>query len=42
VEKIEKGKWDARPKHVFDYEDIVAAHEMLDSHDAGRKIVVRH
>lgn len=42
VRKIEDGKWDAKPAHVFGFKDIVAAHHMLDSHDAGGKIVVKH
>lgn len=42
VSKIEQGKWDARPSHVFDYGDIHAAHRMLDSNEAGGKIVVTH
>ncbi|KAM6484814.1 GroES-like protein [Trichoderma sp. SZMC 28011] len=42
VSKIEKGAWDAKPAFVFEYKDIQKAHEMLDSHDAGGKIVVKH
>jgi NADPH2:quinone reductase len=42
VRKIENGAWDAKPAYVFDYKDIQKAHEMLDSHNAGGKIVVRH
>ncbi len=41
VDKIERKLWDAKPAHVFERDDIVKAHEMLDSHDAGGKIVVR-
>jgi NADPH2:quinone reductase len=41
IKKIENGAWDAKPAHVFDYEDIHKAHEMLDSHDAGGKIVIK-
>ena len=40
--KIEQGNWDAKPSHVFEYKDIQKAHEILDSHNAGGKIVVRH
>ncbi|KAI0100719.1 alcohol dehydrogenase zinc-binding domain protein [Hypoxylon sp. NC0597] len=40
--KIEKGAWDAKPAKVFVYKDIHNAHRMLDSHDAGGKIVVKH
>jgi NADPH:quinone reductase len=42
IRKIEGGQWDAAPSHVFEYEDIQAAHKVLDSHDAGGKIVVVH
>jgi NADPH2:quinone reductase len=42
VSKIESGKWDAKPTYVFAYDEIHKAHEMLDSHDAGGKIVVKH
>lgn len=42
IEKIEKGAWDAKPTHVFGRENIRDAHRMLDSHDAGGKIVVKH
>ncbi|TAQ91188.1 hypothetical protein B7494_g569 [Chlorociboria aeruginascens] len=40
VRKIEDGKWNATPTYVFDYRDIQSAHRLLDSHDAGGKIVV--
>jgi NADPH:quinone reductase-like Zn-dependent oxidoreductase len=40
--KIERGAWDAKPTHVFEYKDIQSAHRMLDSHEAGGKIVVKH
>lgn len=42
VGKIERGSWDAKPTRVFDYADVVKAHEVLDGHDAGGKIVVKH
>ncbi|RDW58469.1 hypothetical protein BP5796_12399 [Coleophoma crateriformis] len=42
VRKIERGEWDAKPTHVFEYKDIHNAHRMLDSHKAGGKIVVKH
>ena len=42
VRKIEGGEWDAKPTHIFQYGDIQTAHEMLDSHEAGGKIVVKH
>ncbi|OAL36241.1 hypothetical protein AYO20_04399 [Fonsecaea nubica] len=42
ADKIERGEWDARPTHVFEYRDIQKAHALLDSHDAGGKIVIKH
>ncbi|KAH0496030.1 hypothetical protein TgHK011_009548 [Trichoderma gracile] len=42
VGKIEKGAWDAKPAFVFEYKDIQKAHQLLDSHNAGGKIVVKH
>jgi NADPH:quinone reductase-like Zn-dependent oxidoreductase len=42
VWKIEQGAWDAKPSHVFKYEDIQSAHRMLDSQAAGGKMVVKH
>ena len=42
VRKIEDGEWDAKPTYVFEYKDVGNAHRMLDSHDAGGKIVVKH
>jgi len=42
VRKLENGEWDAKPTHVFGYDDIHSAHRMLDSHKAGGKIVVKH
>ena len=41
VRKIENGAWDAKPTQVFHYKDIHEGHRMLDSHNAGGKIVVR-
>lgn len=41
AEKAERGAWNARPTHVFEVKDIVKAHELLDSHNAGGKIVIR-
>jgi NADPH:quinone reductase-like Zn-dependent oxidoreductase len=38
---IQNGAWNAKPAHVFDHHDIRKAHEMLDSHEAGGKIVIR-
>ena len=42
VRKIENGEWDAKPTNVFGYNEIQDAHRMLDSHNAGGKIVVKH
>ncbi|KAM0722097.1 hypothetical protein Q7P37_001538 [Cladosporium fusiforme] len=42
LRKIEKGEFDARPTQVFEFRDIVNAHVILDSHNAGGKIVVKH
>ena len=42
VRKIENGEWNAKPTHVFEYADIHNAHRLLDSHQAGGKIVVKH
>ncbi|KUJ07696.1 GroES-like protein [Mollisia scopiformis] len=41
VKKIENGEWDAKPTYVFEYTDIHKAHALLDSHNAGGKIVVK-
>lgn len=41
VRQIEKGEYDAQPTHVFDYAEIRRAHEILDSGEAGGKIVVK-
>ena len=42
VKKIENGEFEAKPSHVFGFGEIRKAHELLDSHDAGGKIVVVH
>lgn len=42
VSKTEKGVFDAKPAHIFEYKDIQKGHEMLDPHNAGGKIVVKH
>lgn len=41
ITKIENKAWNAEPSHVFERADIVRAHELLDSHNAGGKIVVK-
>ncbi|KAJ3878968.1 hypothetical protein F5051DRAFT_460214 [Lentinula edodes] len=42
IQKIEAGKWDAKPARVFEYSDIQNAHRALDSHNTKGKIVVIH
>jgi len=42
ADKIESGAWDAKPTYVFQYKDIQKAHALLESHDAGGKIVIKH
>lgn len=42
VRKIENEEFDAKPARVFEFGDIQNAHRVLDSHDAGGKLVVRH
>lgn len=42
IEDIEHGEWDAKPAYVFEYRDIHSAHMLLDSQNAGGKIVVKH
>lgn len=41
IAKIEHKIWDAKPAHIFQRGDIRKAHEMLDSQNAGGKIVVK-
>jgi len=41
ADKVERGAWNAKPTHVFAVKDIVKAHELLDSHNSGGKIVIR-
>lgn len=41
ADKLERGAWNAKPTHVFEAKDIVKAHELLDSHNSGGKIVIR-
>lgn len=46
VHKIEAGRWEAKPVFVFEYDEIVAAHTMLESRlhttASGGKIVVKY
>jgi NADPH:quinone reductase-like Zn-dependent oxidoreductase len=41
VEQIEKGQWTANPAEVFDFDNIQEAHRVLDSANAGGKLVVK-
>ena len=41
IDRVEAGRYRARPAHVFDFEDIVAAHALMESGEARGKIVVR-
>jgi NADPH:quinone reductase-like Zn-dependent oxidoreductase len=40
VEKVERGSFKAKPARVFAFQDIAEAHRLLDSGDAGGKLVV--
>jgi len=40
VDKVVEGSYRAKPSHVFKFDDIQAAHQMLDAETAGGKIVV--
>jgi NADPH2:quinone reductase len=41
VARAERGIYRAAPAHVFEFGDIVAAHELMESGEARGKIVVR-
>lgn len=41
VRNIEQHKYSKNAAHIFDFNNIIEAHTMLDSFDAGGKIVVR-
>jgi NADPH:quinone reductase-like Zn-dependent oxidoreductase len=41
IDRAEAGGYRTRPAHVFDFEDIVAAHALMESGQARGKIVVR-
>ena len=41
VDQAERGELRAQPARVFGFDDIQAAHRLLDAEDAGGKIVVR-
>ena len=40
VEKAERGVFSARPAQVFAFDEIVEAHRVMDSGEAGGKVVV--
>ncbi|HEY6526886.1 MAG TPA: zinc-binding dehydrogenase, partial [Solirubrobacteraceae bacterium] len=40
VEKAERGVFSARPVRVFAFDEIVEAHRVMDSGQAGGKLVV--
>ena len=40
VEKAERGVFSARPSQVFAFDEIVEAHRVMDSGEAGGKVVV--
>jgi NADPH:quinone reductase-like Zn-dependent oxidoreductase len=40
VEKAERGVFAARPSRVFAFDDIVEAHRVMESGEAGGKVVV--
>lgn len=40
VEKAEAGVFSARPSQVFAFDEIVEAHHVMDSGEAGGKVVV--
>ncbi len=40
VEKVARGKLAAKPAHVFEFEEIVEAHRLMDAGQAGGKLVV--
>jgi NADPH2:quinone reductase len=41
VDRVADGSYQARPARVFRFEDIQAAHRLMESNEAGGKIVVR-
>ena len=42
VDMIERGEFEAKPVKVFEYGEIQEAHRLLDSGEAGGKVVVKH
>lgn len=41
VDRVARGEYSARPAKVFRFEDIQAAHRLMESNEAGGKLVVR-
>jgi NADPH:quinone reductase-like Zn-dependent oxidoreductase len=41
VDRVAEGAYRAKPAKVFGFEQIQEAHRLMDSNDAGGKIVVR-
>ncbi len=41
IERIERGKWDAKPSRVFSFEEIQEAHKLMEVGKANGKMVVR-
>ena len=41
VDKVAKGIYKAKPARVFQFEDIRAAHEAMESNQANGKMIVR-
>lgn len=41
IELVEQGKLEVKTGPVFEFEDLVAAHKLMDANQAGGKIVVR-
>ena len=41
IELVEKGELEVQTGPVFKFEELIAAHELMDANQAGGKIVVR-
>ena len=41
VDKVERGIYNAKPARVFQFENIRAAHEAMESNQANGKMIVR-
>ena len=40
VERVQNGRYDAKPARVFPFNQLPAAHRLMESNQANRKIVV--